>query len=257
MNNFNRYYEILDLEPSASLLEVKQAYKDLASVWHPDRYSHNPRLQKKAEDKLKEINQAYEKICTNLNTSQNRTSPIESQPDQPSSSTPSVSLISAVGVDYRQLRDLLAAGKWKEADEETAKKMLEVAGRDKIGGLRVEDIKRFPCEDLRTIDQLWLNYSNGRFGFSVQKSIWESVGGKDNLDWKTYESFGERLGWRRKTTWLPYSSLTFTKNAPIGHLPVGKLIVRWWLCSFVAADDMTEWVDFVLCLLNRVETCKL
>jgi hypothetical protein len=60
--DLNRYYEILDLKPGASPEEVKQAYKDLVSVWHPDRFSHNPRLQQKAQEKLKEINQAYEEI---------------------------------------------------------------------------------------------------------------------------------------------------------------------------------------------------
>jgi curved DNA-binding protein CbpA len=34
----------------------------LANVWHPDRFVGNPRLQKKAEEKLKEINAAYEYI---------------------------------------------------------------------------------------------------------------------------------------------------------------------------------------------------
>jgi curved DNA-binding protein CbpA len=32
----------------------------LVNVWHPDRFVDNQRLQKKAEDKLKEINGAYE-----------------------------------------------------------------------------------------------------------------------------------------------------------------------------------------------------
>ncbi len=41
------------------------------------------------------------------------------------------------------------------------------------------------CEDLRTIDQLWVKYSNGRFGFSVQKRIWHSIGGNKYADYKT------------------------------------------------------------------------
>ncbi len=60
--DLHRYYEILELKPGASPEEVKQAYKDLVSVWHPDRFSHNPRLQQKAQEKLKEINRAYEAI---------------------------------------------------------------------------------------------------------------------------------------------------------------------------------------------------
>lgn len=62
MADLNRYYKILELEPGASLQDVKQAYRDLAFVWHPDRYSHNSRLQKKAQERLREINEAYEQL---------------------------------------------------------------------------------------------------------------------------------------------------------------------------------------------------
>jgi preprotein translocase subunit Sec63 len=58
----NRCTEILGLKPGASQEEAAQAYRDLANVWHPDRFAGNPRLQKKAEEKIKEINAAYEYI---------------------------------------------------------------------------------------------------------------------------------------------------------------------------------------------------
>ena len=58
----NRCIEMLGLKPGASQEELVQAYRDLANVWHPDRFADNPRLQKKAEEKIKEINAAYEYI---------------------------------------------------------------------------------------------------------------------------------------------------------------------------------------------------
>lgn len=58
----DRYYEILGLEPGASPEEVKQAYRDLAKVWHPDRFPNDPRLQQRAHEKLKDINEAYERL---------------------------------------------------------------------------------------------------------------------------------------------------------------------------------------------------
>ncbi|MFC1610000.1 J domain-containing protein [Myxococcota bacterium] len=45
---------------------MKRAYRDMAKVWHPDRFAHDPRLQQKAEQKLKEINSAYDSLCTYL-----------------------------------------------------------------------------------------------------------------------------------------------------------------------------------------------
>jgi len=60
-------YEILELNPDASIDEVQQAYKDLVNIWHPDRVSHNPRLKQKAEEKLKQINAAHEGLLLYLN----------------------------------------------------------------------------------------------------------------------------------------------------------------------------------------------
>jgi hypothetical protein len=58
----HRSFEILELEQGATLDDVRQAYKDMANVWHPDRFSANPRLKHKAEQKLKEVNVAYETL---------------------------------------------------------------------------------------------------------------------------------------------------------------------------------------------------
>jgi len=121
-------------------------------------------------------------------------------------------LNSTVGVNYSKLRDLLVAGQWKEADRETLRALLKVSGREKEGWLREKDLAKFPCEDLHTIDQLWVSYSNGRFGFSVQKRTYYECG-------KNYSILGDRVGWRSGDLWLPYDSFTFALNAPSGHLP--------------------------------------
>ena len=55
-------FQILAVPMDASLEEVKGSYRDLAAVWHPDRFSGNPRLEKKATEKLQEINAAYETL---------------------------------------------------------------------------------------------------------------------------------------------------------------------------------------------------
>jgi len=75
-----------------------------------------------------------------------------------------VELKSAVGMNYTRLRDLLAAGKWKEADEETTRVMLAVAKREQLGSLDFNSINNFPCEDLNTIDKLWVRYNGWGLG---------------------------------------------------------------------------------------------
>jgi len=52
-------YRLLGLAPGASLDEVKTAYRDLAQVWHPDRFPDNDRLREKAQLNLQRINEAY------------------------------------------------------------------------------------------------------------------------------------------------------------------------------------------------------
>jgi DnaJ-class molecular chaperone len=56
--------KILEVDQTASIADINQAYKDIINVWHPDRFTHNPRLQRKAEAKIKEVNIAYETLKT-------------------------------------------------------------------------------------------------------------------------------------------------------------------------------------------------
>jgi hypothetical protein len=62
MDDLEQAYEILEISSDASVDEIKQAFRELAQIWHPDRYAYNPRLQQKAESKFKDINFAYQKL---------------------------------------------------------------------------------------------------------------------------------------------------------------------------------------------------
>ena len=59
-------YKILEIQETASLPEIKQAYRDMIGIWHPDRYVQNPRLHEKATEKLKAVNVAYNELITRL-----------------------------------------------------------------------------------------------------------------------------------------------------------------------------------------------
>ncbi len=155
-------------------------------------------------------------------------------------------LASERGVDYSSLRDLLVAGKWQEADRETDKLILQVEGIEKL--LRMKKfLEGFPCTELQTINQLWLKYSAGHFGFSVQKQIWEEVK-------RNHSEFGREVGWEVNDEWLLYSQLTFDITAPQGHLPTGKF----------KNTNTTEWNpspryddSYIPSLFYCVETCQI
>jgi GUN4-like/Caspase domain len=120
------------------------------------------------------------------------------------------------GIDYTKLRDLLKTKQWRNADYETYLVMLQVVERKKGDWIRANEIQLFPCTDIRTIDQLWIKYSNGHFGFSVQKQIYLDCGGKPDgsYDEKVWEKFGDRVGWRVNNTWIGYSNITLGISAP-------------------------------------------
>jgi len=52
------YYKILEVDPQATTEQIKAQYRLLVQAWHPDKFPNNE-LKSKAEDKLKEINEAY------------------------------------------------------------------------------------------------------------------------------------------------------------------------------------------------------
>jgi eukaryotic-like serine/threonine-protein kinase len=172
-------------------------------------------------------------------------------------------LTSEARVDYTILSDLLKAQNWREADAETARLMLKVANREKEGYLNVESINNFPCADLRTIDQLWVKSSNGRFGFSVQKRIYQSLGGTEEYNQKIWNAFGDRIGWLKEGSWVYYSDITFSLEAPAAHLPTSPSFTspRWefisiWLSGDFLSCRLVDLMGEHMLLFSRVQTCR-
>ncbi|MGD1860518.1 MAG: GUN4 domain-containing protein [Leptolyngbyaceae cyanobacterium] len=132
---------------------------------------------------------------------------------------------------YRELVNYLASGSWQEADQETDKLMLKAVGAEaeQRGYLRLEEVRNFPAADLLLIDQLWVEFSGGKFGFSVQKQIWVEVGGKLDFgkDAQTastaFQKMSDRNGWRVKDKYITSSKVIYDTLAPKGHLPFVNL----------------------------------
>ncbi|WP_051503176.1 MULTISPECIES: GUN4 domain-containing protein [Nostocales] len=146
----------------------------------------------------------------------------------------------------------MKAEKWKEADYETYLVMIQALGKKKNDYFTSDELLNFPCTDLRTIDRLWVKYSNGRFGFSVQKEIYLSVGGKTDGEYykEAWDKFGDRVGWKVDNNWIDYSDVTFSTLAPSGHLPLGGGLV-----FFAGRSLASHWVHWGF--FSRMETCKL
>lgn len=123
-------------------------------------------------------------------------------------------------VNYALLETLLAEKDWKEADGETARLAIAIAQREKQGFLAEADLDRFPCDSLKKIDRLWLEATDGKFGLSIQKDLYMSLGGTRFIHSKTWHKFGAKVGWYRGNAWLRYDEIDFSLNAPVGHLPI-------------------------------------
>ncbi len=131
---------------------------------------------------------------------------------------------------YEDLEYHLKNGRWQEADGETYRLMTQVMGKDEDELLTPEEIKNFPCDDLRIINKLWLKYSNGKFGLSVQKEIYESLGGTAKFSYDIWENFCDRVGWIKELDlrkeggprWRQYTKYksTFNLNVNKAHLPM-------------------------------------
>ena len=129
-----------------------------------------------------------------------------------------IPLSSERNVDYQSLQQLLAKQDFERADTLTRQKLCELAGTaaQKRGWLYFSEVDNFPATDLETIERLWLLYSEGKFGFSVQRKIWLSVG-------RDFDRLWQQIGWKTDSGWTRYpQEFTWDLTAPNGHLPLSN-----------------------------------
>jgi len=162
----------------------------------------------------------------------------EAKKPAPQVEIPEPKLESECGADYIPLLTALKCGQFEEADQMTRDLLIEIGGEStqKRGFVYFSEAKRLPMKDMQTIDKLWSTYSDGKFGFSMQKRIWNSpqVKGDFNL-------FVQQINWTQGPCggcesvcsgctgtlkrWLPIGSkgnefIYDAKKAPKGHLPL-------------------------------------
>ena len=129
-----------------------------------------------------------------------------------------VPLKSEQNIDYQLLQQLLAQQDFQGADVVTLQKLCELAGAAAVERKWVyfTEVENFSITDLLTLDRLWLMHSQGKFGFSVQRRIWLSVG-------KDFAKLWNKIGWKSENTWTRYpKEFTWDLTAPDGHLPLSN-----------------------------------
>ena len=129
-----------------------------------------------------------------------------------------VRLKSEKNIDYQDLQELLIIQKFQEADALTRVKLCELAGNTAVNRkwIYFTEVEKFPITDLATIDLLWQVYSEGKFGYQVQRQMWLSLG-------KDYNQLWTKLKWKTENKWTKYpQEFIWDLTAPMGHLPLSN-----------------------------------
>ena len=119
-------------------------------------------------------------------------------------------------INYDELQLMLVEQKFEDADRLTSSYLRQLAGNlaKKRGYVFYSEVMNMSGKDLQTIDRLWIIYSTGRFGFSIQAKILKSVG-------KKYELMWPKIGWKKEGLWTRYpTSFCWSLEAPDGHIPL-------------------------------------
>ena len=123
---------------------------------------------------------------------------------------------SAIGLCYGPLQRALAEQRFEEADRLTSEHLRQLAGEAAVrrGYVYYSEVPPMPALDLQSLDRLWVSYSQGRYGFSVQLRLLRSC----NQRW---EQLWPRIGWKQAGIWTRYpGSFTWSLEAPDGHMPL-------------------------------------
>ena len=123
---------------------------------------------------------------------------------------------SSCGIDYSDLQRALLREQFEEADRLTSSALRHLAGEQAVqrGYVYFSEVPPMEALDLTTIDRLWIAYSQGRFGFTVQSRLLRALDGR-------YERLWPRIGWKTDGVWTRYpGSFQWSMDAPEGHMPL-------------------------------------
>ena len=151
---------------------------------------------------------------------------------------------------YQKLEEFLKQGDWQAADDETYRLMITTVGKEAGQFFDADELLNFPCAELLAIDDLWVQYSKGQFGFSVQKDLYvNQCGGVP--DGKYHQEAFSKFYW-----WVGWYGVSDEDNNLLGHLSDedNNLPGHWPLAlsgSLMASGRGGG------ALFSRIQTCRL
>ena len=119
-------------------------------------------------------------------------------------------------LDYSPLQQSLLEERFEEADRLTSAFLRQLAGEqaERRGYVYFSEVLSMRGLDLVTMDRLWIAYSQGRFGFTVQARLLATLNGR-------YDKLWPRIGWKQEGVWTRYpNAFDWSLTAPEGHMPL-------------------------------------
>ena len=114
------------------------------------------------------------------------------------------------------MQQSLLEERFEDSDRITSQILRKLAGNGAVdrGYVYFSEVDGMDAQDLITLDRLWTVYSQGRFGFSAQARL------LDSLD-ERYDKLWPRIGWKLEGVWTRYpNAFTWSLEAPEGHMPL-------------------------------------
>jgi hypothetical protein len=173
--------------------------------------------------------------------------PVEAMEKKDLGEIPS-NLPSECGVDYVPLATLLATGDFEEADQLTRDNLIKIAGDEaqRRNFVYWTEARKLPSTDLATMERLWLQFSDGQYGYSIQKRVWD-------LEKGVFERFIRRIGWtkmengeERLLKWFttPKEFNYEPSSSPKGHLPLTSALRGTQLLKALMEHPVWEEYDW-------------
>ncbi|OLP18919.1 hypothetical protein BST81_08380 [Leptolyngbya sp. 'hensonii'] len=145
-----------------------------------------------------------------------------------------------ISYSIRRLEQFLQQQKWQAADQETYRLLVKAAqtveqqspsngsrqGHDfKDRWLTPERMLKVPCNSMQEIDRLWVQYSQDRFGLSVQQRLWADLLNHPEPLYDPFKAMQIRLGWLKPNgSSVAYAQYPFSLDAPPGQYPSLTLV---------------------------------